>query len=130
MPFIVSKCLGTIRASGNANQSRRKPWTGKSSAYGKARGISSASLDSVRFPSADAAGGRRKAELFTGFCGTLQKGGIKNTMTRQEAVNFLVKKPYKFGQMVGFSKLTDVHNGWMRHMLTGDKDYTLQGHRG
>jgi hypothetical protein len=51
-------------------------------------------------------------------------------MTRQEAVNFLVKKPYKFGQMVGFSKLTDVHNGWMRHMLTGDKDYTLQGHRG
>lgn len=51
-------------------------------------------------------------------------------MTRQEAVNFLVKKPYKFGQMVGFSKLTDVHNGWMRNMLTGDKDYTLQGHRG
>ena len=72
------------------------------------------------------ADGRNESSLAYRF----EKGGIKNTMTRQEAVNFLVKKPYKFGQMVGFSKLTDVHNGWMRHMLTGDKDYTLQGHRG
>ena len=83
-----------------------------------------------RFPSAGAAGGKRKAGLFTDTYGILLKGGIKNTMTRQEAVNFLVKKPYKFGQMIGFSKLTKIHNCWMRKMLSGTGDYTLQGHRG
>lgn len=51
-------------------------------------------------------------------------------MTRSEAVRFLIRKPYKFGQMVGFTKLTEIHNGWMRKMLTGAGDYTLQGHRG
>jgi len=60
----------------------------------------------------------------------VKKGGDQKTMTRQEAVRFFVKTPYKFGHMVGFNKLTEVHNGWMRHMLLDDGDYTLQGHRG
>lgn len=51
-------------------------------------------------------------------------------MTRNEAVRFLVKHPYKFGQMVGFTKLTEIHNEWMRKMIAGDGDMTLQGHRG
>lgn len=51
-------------------------------------------------------------------------------MTRADAVRFLVRSPYKFGHMVGFTKLTEIHNGWMRRMIGGTGDYTLQGHRG
>jgi len=50
-------------------------------------------------------------------------------MTRADAVRFLVRTPYKFGHMVGFTKLTEIHNGWMRKMISGTGDYTLQGHR-
>lgn len=50
-------------------------------------------------------------------------------MTRNEVIRFLVRTPYKFGHMVGFTKLTDIHNGWMRKMISGEGDYTLQGHR-
>lgn len=50
-------------------------------------------------------------------------------MTRTEAVRFLVRTPYKFGHMVGFTKLTEIHNGWMKKMISGTGDYTLQGHR-
>ena len=63
-------------------------------------------------------------------CGTWQKGGM-NTMDRKSAVRFLLKKPYKFGHMVGFNKLTELHNGWMVKMLDIEgPDMTLQGHRG
>lgn len=51
-------------------------------------------------------------------------------MTRTEAVRFLVRHPEKFGRMVGFTKLTKIHGEWMRKMLTGKGDMTLQGHRG
>lgn len=51
-------------------------------------------------------------------------------MDRKSAVNFLVKQPMQFGRMVGFTKLTDLHNGWMRKMISGKGDMTLQGHRG
>jgi len=51
-------------------------------------------------------------------------------MTRKQAVDFLVKHPEQFGRMVGFTKLTDLHGGWMRKMITGEGDMTLQGHRG
>ena len=51
-------------------------------------------------------------------------------MTRTEAVDFLIKKPYKFGQLLGFTKLTKLHNAWMRKMLKSKKDETLQAHRG
>ena len=50
-------------------------------------------------------------------------------MTRAEAVNFLLKHPEKFGHLVGFTKLRDLHGQWMRKMLTGTGDMTLQGHR-
>ena len=51
-------------------------------------------------------------------------------MTRSEAVKFLKTKPYKLGHMLGFTKLTIMHNAWMIKMLTSKKDETLQGHRG
>lgn len=51
-------------------------------------------------------------------------------MTRTEAVDFLIKKPYKFGRLLGFTKLTTLHNDWMRLMLKSKTDKTLQAHRG
>lgn len=52
-------------------------------------------------------------------------------MTRVEAVRFLTRHPEKFGRMVGFTKLRDLHGEWMRKMLDVDgPDMTLQGHRG
>ncbi len=50
-------------------------------------------------------------------------------MTRKEAVNFLLTSPYKLGHMVGFKKLTELHNGWIIGMVRGTKDKTLQAHR-
>lgn len=51
-------------------------------------------------------------------------------MTRQDAVNFLITKPYKVGQLVGFNKLTTLHNNWMIEMVKSKNDKTLQSHRG
>ena len=51
-------------------------------------------------------------------------------MTRNDAVKFLLDNPYKFGHLVGFTKLTDLHNAWIRLMVRGREDYTLQAHRG
>ena len=51
-------------------------------------------------------------------------------MTRQQAVEFLKTKPYKLGHLIGFTKLTELHNGWIIDMLKGDEDKTLQAHRG
>ena len=51
-------------------------------------------------------------------------------MTRREAVNFLKTKPYKLGHLIGFTKLTELHNNWIVDMLKGDEDKTLQAHRG
>ena len=51
-------------------------------------------------------------------------------MTREQAIRFLLQKPYKFGHMVGFNKLTIIHNEWIKKMLTGKNDATLQAHRG
>ena len=52
-------------------------------------------------------------------------------MTREEAVEFLIKKPYKLGHLLGFTKLTEeLHNRWLIEMITSDEDKTLQAHRG
>lgn len=51
-------------------------------------------------------------------------------MERQRAVEFLLDEPYKLGHMLGFTKLTELHNDWIRAMILGKKDETLQAHRG
>ena len=51
-------------------------------------------------------------------------------MDRSKAVNFLVTQPYKLGIMLGFTKLTVLHNDWMMKMIRSKKDETLQAHRG
>lgn len=51
-------------------------------------------------------------------------------MTRKQAVLFLKNNPYKFGHLVGFTKLTELHNSWIIDMVRGKDDKTLQAHRG
>ena len=51
-------------------------------------------------------------------------------MDREQAVRFLIEQPAKFGNLVGFDKLTDLHNEWMVDMIRGKTDETLQSHRG
>lgn len=51
-------------------------------------------------------------------------------MTREDAVNFLLTKPYKLGHALGFTKLTELHNAWIIDMVRGRTDKTLQSHRG
>lgn len=51
-------------------------------------------------------------------------------MKRNEAVKFLLEKPYKFGKLLGFTKLTLLHNKWIRKMIKARGDHTLQAHRG
>lgn len=53
-----------------------------------------------------------------------------NQLSRTQAIDILCNKPYLFGHAVGFTKLTPMHNDWIRMMVFGDEDETLQGHRG
>lgn len=60
--------------------------------------------------------------------GILRRGG--DYMTRKQAIDFLTKKPYRFGIMLGFDKLSEVHNKWIIDMVKGKDDKTLQASRG
>ena len=46
-------------------------------------------------------------------------------MTRQQAVDFLLTNPYKLGHLLGFTRLTELHNGWIKEMIRGKEDKTL-----
>ena len=50
-------------------------------------------------------------------------------MTRGEAVTFLIEQPYKLAHLIGFTKLTEIHNKWIIDMVRGTDDRTLQAHR-
>ena len=43
---------------------------------------------------------------------------------------FLLEHPEEIGKLVGFSDLTPLHGEWIREMVYGSGDYTLQAHRG
>ena len=51
-------------------------------------------------------------------------------MTREQAITFLKTKPYKFGHLLGFTKLNPLHNDWIIQMIRGKEDSTLQASRG
>jgi hypothetical protein len=51
-------------------------------------------------------------------------------MTREQAVRFLLDRPVDFAHALGFDKLTDLHNEWIKDMVRGKEDRTLQSHRG
>lgn len=51
-------------------------------------------------------------------------------MNREQAVKFLISKPYKLGHLLGFTKLKPIHNRWIIKMIKGKGDKTLQASRG
>ena len=51
-------------------------------------------------------------------------------ISRDEAVRFLSRNPAAFGRLVGLEQLGELHNRWIRAMLFGRGDLTLQAHRG
>ena len=51
-------------------------------------------------------------------------------MTQKQAIDFLKNSPVKFAKLLGFTKLIDLHNHWIKSMVQGRKDETLQASRG
>ena len=51
-------------------------------------------------------------------------------LTREMAVKILRLVPYQFGISAGFTKLTELHNEWIKAMVYNTDDETLQAHRG
>ena len=51
-------------------------------------------------------------------------------ITQKQAIKFLRDNPVKFALLLGFSKLVAIHNEWIREMVIGKDDYTLEAHRG
>ena len=51
-------------------------------------------------------------------------------LTQKQAIEFLRDSPVKYAHLLGFDKLTDIHNEWIREMVLGKEDYTLEAHRG
>lgn len=47
-----------------------------------------------------------------------------------EVLRKIKEHPVKFGRMMGFDKLTDLHDEWMRMMLFTRGDATIMAHRG
>ncbi len=45
-------------------------------------------------------------------------------------IQVLLEHPEKIGIGVGFENLTPMHGEWIRQMVFGEEDYTLQAHRG
>lgn len=50
-------------------------------------------------------------------------------LTREQAVKFLKDRPAEYGRLLGFDRLTEIHNEWIKEMAYGREDHTLQGHR-
>ena len=51
-------------------------------------------------------------------------------LTQKQAIEFLRDRPVKYAHLLGFDKLTGIHNDWIREMLLGKEDFTLEAHRG
>lgn len=49
---------------------------------------------------------------------------------QRELVLLLKEKPYIIGKMLGFIDLNEMHNDWIKAMVLGTEDETLQAHRG
>lgn len=50
--------------------------------------------------------------------------------TRADYVNWLYERPVEYGHQMGFTLLTELHNGWIRSMICQGPDHTLMAHRG
>ena len=54
---------------------------------------------------------------------------LKKMIDKRKLVKSLLKNPVKYARMLGFDKLTDLHNEWIREMVKGKEDETLMSHR-
>ena len=54
----------------------------------------------------------------------------KVLLQTDEDIRYLLQHPEEIGQRVGFKDLTALHGEWIREMVFGEGDYTLQAHRG
>lgn len=52
------------------------------------------------------------------------------TPDQQTVARLLIERPVEYAHMLGYTLLTDLHNGWIRDMVMGREDITLQAHRG
>lgn len=50
--------------------------------------------------------------------------------SREELVDLVYQCPVDIARKMGYDRLTDLHNEWIRDMAFGDEDKTLQAHRG
>lgn len=51
-------------------------------------------------------------------------------MTREQILNVIWSEPVEIAHWLGYNDMTQLHNEWLRQMLFGDGDMTLQAHRG
>lgn len=51
-------------------------------------------------------------------------------LTKYDYLDLIYEEPYKIGQWLGFTLLTDLHNEWLQDMIFGEDDETLLAHRG
>lgn len=49
---------------------------------------------------------------------------------RQDLIDFIYNCPKDIAVSIGYDKLTDLHNEWIKDMVFGEEDRTLQAHRG
>jgi hypothetical protein len=50
-------------------------------------------------------------------------------MTKEQAIDLLLNKPYIFGHLIGFKDLTELNNEWIKKLVRVHKDKTIQAHR-
>lgn len=48
---------------------------------------------------------------------------------QKKYLDILKNEPYKIGHWTGFRDLTELHNDWIKELVFGQTDYTLQAHR-
>lgn len=51
-------------------------------------------------------------------------------MDERELIDLIYDCPVEIAYKLGYDKLTPLHNDWIRRMVFGEDDETLQGHRG
>ena len=51
-------------------------------------------------------------------------------MQKSDIIETLLFEPIELAHKLGFTDMTETHNKWMRAMITGEQDDTLQAHRG
>lgn len=51
-------------------------------------------------------------------------------MNRKQAIDFLINNPVKYAHMLGFTKLRQFHNDWIKKMIQSKDDKTLEATRG